>query len=70
MENIGITEFALVFILPVCFLLLHILAFIDIFRYNFKKYDKTMFILFVTFVPIIGPILYFMIGPDRRIEKE
>jgi hypothetical protein len=70
MEKIGITELILVFILPGCFLLLHILAFIDIFRNKFKRYDKIMFVLFVIFVPVIGPILYFIIGPERKIEKE
>ena len=70
MEKFGLTELILVFIIPGCFIILPILALIEISRTKFKRSDNIMFILMVIFVPIIGPILYFILGPTREIKKE
>jgi hypothetical protein len=69
-EKIGLTELILVFVVPGCFLILPILALIEIFRSKYERSDKIMFILLVILVPIIGPILYFIMGPTRNIKKE
>ena len=65
MGKIGLTELILVFFVVGCFILLPILALIDIFRSKFEGNDNIMFVLVVIFVPIIGPILYFILGPVR-----
>jgi hypothetical protein len=70
MENISLTELILVFVVPGCFIILPILALIEIYRNKYERIDNIMFILMVIFVPIIGPILYFILGPTRKIKKE
>jgi hypothetical protein len=70
MEKIGLTELILVFVVPGCFIILPILALIDISQCKFARIDKILFVLMVIFVPILGPILYFIMGPTRKIKKE
>jgi len=70
MGYIGLTELILIFFVLVCFMLLPVLAIIDIFRSKYEGNDNIMFVLVVIFVPVIGPILYFILGPARKIKKE
>jgi hypothetical protein len=70
MGNIGLTELILVFFVLGCFMVLPVLALIDIFRSKFEGNDNIMFVLVVIFVPVIGPNLYFILGPARKIKKE
>lgn len=70
MESIDLTELILVLVVPGCFVILPILALIDISRCTFARIDTIMFVLMVIFVPVLGAILYFIMGPTRKIKKE
>lgn len=55
--------------LPV-FLILPLIALIDIIRSNFKeKNDKLIWVLIVLFLSIIGAILYFILGKKQKLEE-
>jgi len=45
------------------------LALVDILRHQFKgNYEKLIWVLVVLFLPILGSILYFVIGRSHRIK--
>lgn len=46
-----------------------ILAFIDILKNDFEGSNKLIWLLAVIFVPVIGSIVYFVIGKKQRIVK-
>ena len=46
-----------------------IIAFIDILKNDFEGSNKLIWLLAVIFVPIIGSIVYFVIGKKQRIVK-
>jgi hypothetical protein len=46
-----------------------ILAFIDILKNDFEGSNKLIWLLAVIFVPLIGSIVYFVIGKKQRIVK-
>ena len=46
-----------------------IIAFIDILKNEFEGSNKLIWLLAVIFVPVIGSIVYFMIGKKQRILK-
>ena len=63
-------SFAKLIILLLFFLLptiLWIIALVDILKSNFQKDNKLIWILVVVFLPIIGAILYFIIGRKQKI---
>jgi hypothetical protein len=62
---IGLTE--LIVLLFVLFVPIWLIAFVDILRNNFKGNDKLIWLLVVIFVPLFGPICYFIIGRKQRI---
>jgi hypothetical protein len=44
-------------------------ALIDILRHQFRgNYEKLIWVLVVLFLPILGSILYFIIGRSHRIK--
>ena len=49
-------------------LLLPLLALIDILRHDFNGSDKLIWVLIVLLFPIIGAILYFLIGSSKKIK--
>lgn len=54
----------LLFLLPT---LLWLIALIDILKSNFKEStSKIIWVLIVIFLPIIGSILYFIIGKENK----
>lgn len=54
----------LIFLLPT---LLWLIALIDILKSNFKdSTSKIIWVLIVIFLPIIGSILYFIIGKENK----
>lgn len=59
---IGPTE-----ILLLLSLVLWILGVVDILRSEFTKWNKIIWLMVVIFVPIIGPILYFLIGRKQKV---
>jgi hypothetical protein len=69
MGNFGVTEILLILFVMGCCILLPLLALIDIIRSKFEGNDAILMVLIVIFVPVIGPILYFILGPSRKITK-
>lgn len=70
---IGPQELVLLFfIIPILLLvfILPILALIDILKNNFEQNDKLIWILVTICVPLIGPILYFVIGAKRKMNHK
>jgi hypothetical protein len=57
-------------LIVVFFVLLWVSAFVDILKNNFKKNNKLTWIIVVVFIPILGAILYFMIGKKQKIIKK
>jgi hypothetical protein len=49
-------------------LILWMIALIDILRNEFTGNNKIIWFLAVTFIPLVGPILYFFIGTDQKIR--
>jgi len=52
--------------LSVCFL--WIIELVDILRSNFQGNDKVVWVIVVIFFPLLGSILYFIIGRSRKIR--
>jgi len=50
-------------------LLFPIVALVDVLRNNFKDNDKIIWILLIIFLPILGAVLYFLIGRGKRLKK-
>jgi hypothetical protein len=66
-ENLGMGELLVIllfFLLPV---ILWISALIDILKSNFQDNNKLIWVLVVIFLPVIGAILYFVIGKKHKI---
>ncbi|MBC7350097.1 MAG: PLDc_N domain-containing protein [Candidatus Aminicenantes bacterium] len=64
---IGLSELIILFlILP---LPLFIIALVDILRNDFPGQEKIVWLLVVIFLPLLGPILYFIIGRKKRIKQ-
>jgi hypothetical protein len=50
-------------------LLFPIVALISALQNDFKGNEKLIWVLVIIFLPIVGAILYFLIGRGRRIGK-
>jgi len=48
-------------------LILPIIAIIDILRSRFHGNDNILFLLLVIFLPLCGSIIYFVVGPKRKV---
>jgi hypothetical protein len=68
MGNFGSIEIIAIIILFICFMLLPIFAISDILKSKFEGNDAILMVLIVIFVPVAGPILYFSLGPARKIK--
>jgi hypothetical protein len=44
-----------------------IIAFIDVLKNEFTGYNKLIWLLAVLFAPLIGSIVYFIIGKKQRV---
>ena len=68
--NLVEPSFGVIFwlIFPVLILILLLIAIIDILRHEFNGNNKTVWVIVVIFLPIIGPILYFTIGRNQRLK--
>ncbi len=54
----------------IAYLVLLIIALIDIVKNEFKNpNDKLIYVIIVVFVPIVGPIIYFVVGRKQKILK-
>jgi len=67
MRNIGLGEIVLILMTLGLLVVLPLMAIIDILKSKFKDNDAAIFVLIVLFAPIIGPILYFVVGSKRKI---
>jgi len=56
-------------LIVVLILLLPLIALIDILKHDFNGYDKLIWVLIVILLPILGAILYFLIGSSKKIKK-
>ena len=65
---VGLTELILILTIPLFFLLLPIIAIVDILRSRFEGNNNVLFLLIVILLPIIGSVIYFIIGPSRKIR--
>jgi len=67
---ISITELIvmLLIFLAIPQFILFIIALIDILKSEFQGNDKLIWILLIIFLPLIGPILYFLIGRKKKIQ--
>ncbi len=57
-------EVLLILILP---LLLWFWSLVDCLKSDFKNYDKIVWILLIILLPIIGAVLYMIIGRSQKI---
>ena len=64
---IGPTELILVLVILVFALLLPLLALVDILKSKFEDNNKLIWVLVVILLPLLGTILYFIIGRNQRI---
>lgn len=64
----GIGFMELIVLLFVLIVPIWLIALVDILRSDFKGNDKLIWILVVIFVPFLGPLCYFFIGRNQKIE--
>ena len=64
--NLGTGELILILfvLLPT---ILWIVALVDILKSEFQGYNKLIWVVVVIFLPIVGSILYFIIGKSQKI---
>lgn len=49
-------------------LVLGVIALIDILKAQFNGYDKLIWVLVVILLPVVGAILYFLIGKKQKLQ--
>lgn len=64
---IGIWE--LIVLLVLVSIPLFLIALIDVLKHEFPGNDKLIWILVIIFFPLLGPILYLVIGKKSRLRK-
>ena len=62
-SNLGAGEILLLFIL----IIVWFIVLLDILKNEFKENNKIVWILIVIFIPVIGAILYLIIGRGQKI---
>ena len=50
--------------------ILQIIALVDVLKNNFLNNNKIVWVLVVLLLPLIGPILYFIIGTKQKVKLE
>jgi hypothetical protein len=55
------------FLLVLAVVLLPVFAIIDIMKHEFMGNNKLAWIIVIIFIPILGSILYFMIGERHKV---
>ncbi len=66
MGNLALYELILIVIV----LVLPLIALVDILKSNFKKdVNKTVWVIVVIFLPVMGSILYFLKGRGQKAGK-
>lgn len=69
-ESLGVAELIIVLIFIAIPLLLWVIPLIDILKNEFKGNNKIVWILVVLFLPVLGGILYLLIGRGQKILKD
>ncbi|MDI6850076.1 MAG: PLD nuclease N-terminal domain-containing protein [Candidatus Saccharicenans sp.] len=64
---IGILE--LIVLLVLVSIPLFLIALIDVLKHEFPGNDRLIWILVIIFFPLLGPILYLVIGKKSRLRK-
>ncbi len=49
---------------------LWIIALIDILKSEFTGNNKIVWLLVILLIPIVGPIIYFIVGKNQKIKKQ
>ena len=65
---IGPQELILIFSVLGMMFLLPLIALISILKNSFEGNDKLIWVLVVLLLPVLGSILYFLIGRNKRIN--
>jgi len=69
MGTLGFAELIIIFLVFLLPLALMIIALIDILRSTFKdSTNKIIWVLVVIFVPLLGAILYFIMGRSQKVQ--
>lgn len=66
---IGPQEIIVILLIVPVFLIIPLIALVDILRNDFEGYNKIIWVLVILFLWIIGAILYYFIGRDQKIKK-
>ncbi len=64
---IGGGELVIILLFSLFVFLIPVIALIDILKSNFKGNDKIMWVLVVLLLPLLGALLYFLIGKNQKI---
>jgi len=73
MFGIGLQEIIVMFIallIPVLAIVLLIWALVDILKNEFTGSNKIIWVVVVLLLPLLGSILYFVIGANQKITKQ
>jgi hypothetical protein len=65
---ISAVELILVLLVGLILLVLPMISLIDILRNQFGGNDKLIWVMVVLFLPLIGSLLYFLIGTKQKIQ--
>jgi len=66
----GATVLGVILLLPLAIFLFWLIALIDILKNEFTDSNKLIWVLVVTFIPFIGPLLYYFMGDDHKKVPE
>ncbi len=66
---IGPQEIIIILIIVPVFLIIPIIALIDILKNDFEGNNKIIWVLVILFLWLIGAILYYFIGRNQKIRK-
>jgi hypothetical protein len=67
MMGVLISSFLIIFVIFTFILYIYIL--IDILKHEFTGYNKIIWILVLFFFPILGAILYLVLGRSQRVKS-
>lgn len=59
----------IILIFSIGFFVLFIWALVDILKSEFTGYNKIIWILLVLFIPVLGTILYLIIGRKQKVQN-
>lgn len=67
----GAPEVFVIFMLLIflAIFIIWLIALVDILRSEFTGYNKIIWLLVVLFVPLLGAILYFIIGRKQKLQS-